>query len=383
MTADTLTAALKAEAQRLGFHLAGACPAISPPGVDHLAVWLERGYAGEMDYIQRRAEAYRHPSHVLDGARSVLMLSMNYRSATPVEPAVGQGRVSRYAWGVDYHELIRERLNRLADFLMAQRPGALARGVVDSAPLLEREFAQLSGLGWIGKNTLLINKRSGSYFFLAALLTDQELTYDAPHGADHCGTCMACLDACPTNAFVEPGVLDARRCISYLTIELRGPIPTELRSGVGDWLFGCDVCQDVCPWNHKAPLTDEPDFEPLPDSNPIDLAPLFSFDDEAFRRRFRHSPLWRAKRRGLLRNAAIVLGNQRASTALKTLERGLADPEPLVRAACVWAIEQIGEPESRDRLSARMDEETDDEVRTALSQAIQTLSTRGVDPGSP
>ena len=205
MPAETLTAALKAEAQRLGFHSAGACPAVAPPGADQLRAWLERGYAGEMDYMQRRAEAYRHPSHVLDGARSILMLTMNYRSAAPAAPTPGQGRLSRYAWGVDYHELIRERINRLADFLIAERPGALVRGVVDTAPLLEREFAQMAGLGWIGKNTLLINKWSGSWFFLAALLTDQELIYDAPHATDHCGTCRACLDACPTNAFPAAG----------------------------------------------------------------------------------------------------------------------------------------------------------------------------------
>ncbi len=169
----------------------------------------------------------------------------------PPRAAPGIGRVSRYAWGTDYHESLRERLNQLADFLTSRVPTAKVRGVVDTAPLLEGEFAQLAGLGWIGKNTLLLNKQAGSWFFLAALLTDVELAYDEPHAAEHCGTCRACLDACPTDAFVEPYVLDSRKCISYLTIELKSAIPVELRSGLGDWLFGCDICQDVCPWNHR------------------------------------------------------------------------------------------------------------------------------------
>jgi epoxyqueuosine reductase len=173
------------------------------------------------------------------------------------------------------------------------------------------------------------------------LLTGVELAYDAERETDHCGTCTACLDACPTDAFTAPYVLDARRCISYTTIELREAIPDELRGGHGDWVFGCDVCQDVCPWNRKAPTTEEIAFAPLGESNPLDLVALFDLDDEAFRRRFRHTPLWRAKRRGLLRNAAIVLGNQRAVGAVAALERGSTDGEPLVREACAWALAQI------------------------------------------
>ncbi len=294
-----LTAALKTEAARLGFNLAGACPAVTPPGIGRFQDWLAAGYAGEMHYLSDRAEAYTHPGHVLDGARSILMLSMDYRTAEPISPRPGEGRISRYAWGTDYHDLIRARLNELADFLRGLCPRALVRGVVDTAPLAEREFAQLAGLGWIGKNTLLLNKQTGSWFLLAALLTDQELTYDAAHEADHCGTCRACLDACPTGAFVDAYVLDARRCISYLTIELRGAVPSELRPAVGDWLFGCDICQDVCPWNSRAPLSQESQFEPAAESNPTDLVALFDLDDAAFRARFRHSPLWRPKRRGL------------------------------------------------------------------------------------
>ncbi len=301
----------------------------------------------------------------------MLMLTVNYGAQAPARAAPGQGRVSRYAWGADYHEKIRPRLAALADFVKREQPGATARGVVDTAPFMERDFARLAGLGWIGKNTLLINKWSGSLFFLAALVTDLELTYDAAHEADHCGTCRACLDACPTDAFVSAGLLDASRCVSYLTIELRDPMPAALRGKVGDWLFGCDVCQDVCPWNRRAPQTRWADFEPDPENNPVELAPLFSLDDEAFRHRFRHSPLWRSKRRGLLRNAAIVLGNQRHLPALAALTLGLADAEPLVRSASAWALGRLASPEAQAALGRRLDIEPDEIVCQAITEALE------------
>jgi epoxyqueuosine reductase len=322
-----------------------------------------------MDYLRDRAGAYSHPSGVLQGVCSIIILAMNYHTTEPAEIRAGQGRVSRYAWGTDYHEMIRDRLDSLAAWFQEQSPGAMTRGVVDTAPMLEREFAQLAGLGWIGKNTLLLNKQLGSWFFLAALLTNLELDYDAPHETDHCGTCRACLDACPTQAFVDAYVLDARRCISYLTIELRGAIPDEIRRGVGDWLFGCDVCQDVCPWNHRAPVTNEPAFKPLADMNPIDLAALFHLDDAAFRARFRHTPLWRAKRRGLLRNAAIVLGNCLSHEALPALVLGLSDNEPLVRAACAWALGNYHSLEAARALEARLAIESDAAVRIEIERS--------------
>jgi epoxyqueuosine reductase len=220
-------------------------------------------------------------------------------------------------------------------------PGCRGRGVVDTAPLLERDFARRAGLGWFGKNTMLLNKRLGSYFFLGALLVDIELRPDAPQETTHCGTCTACLDACPTQAFPEPGLLDARRCISYLTIELRGPIPVEFRAPLGDWVFGCDICQEVCPWNRKAPSATEPAFQPRTDLEPLDLMEALGLSEEAFRRRFRGTALMRAKRRGLLRNAALALGNQGDLAALPALRHALNDPEPLIREAAQWAIERI------------------------------------------
>jgi epoxyqueuosine reductase len=345
-----LTNTLKDNARRLGFALSGVCPAVTPTGIHHFNSWLDAGLAGEMQYLVERRAAYSHPASVLAGVRSLVLLGLPYRTVEPVSAAAGQGRVSRYAWGTDYHDLIHDRLKKLGAGLVELVPQAMVRGVVDTAPLLEREFAQLAGLGWVGKNTLLLNKQHGSWFFLAALLTDVELAYDAPHEADHCGTCRACLDACPTQAFLEPYVLDSRRCISYLTIELRGSVPLDLREGLGDWVFGCDVCQDVCPWNNRPPVVDDPELQPTAGANPLDLIELFDLDDEAFRRRFRSTPLWRSKRRGLLRNAALVLGNQRSHAAIAALTRGLSDSEPLVSEACAWALERIREPVDDERV---------------------------------
>jgi epoxyqueuosine reductase len=373
-----LTDELKKKAGELGFSLCGVCPAVAPPASARLDEWLAAGYAGQMNYLADRRDAYRHPGNVLDGARSIAMLAMNYRTAEPAEPSAGQGRVSRYAWGaVDYHDLIRGRLDSLAEFLREREPASHVRGVVDTAPLMEREFAQLAGLGWIGKNTLLLSRDEGSWFFLAALLTDIELAYDRPHETDHCGTCRACLDACPTGAFPQAYVLDASRCISYLTIELREAIPNELRPRVGDWIFGCDVCQAVCPWNSRAPLSREVDFAPRDDSNPTDLIELFELDDAAFRERFRHTPLWRPRRRGLLRNAAIALGNRRSPEVIPALIRGLNDSEPLVRGASAWALGRYALPEAQDALDARRTIEADFrvqcEINAALSLAVDPL----------
>ena len=369
-----LTQSLKREAQRLGFDLAGVCPAVEPSGLTRFHEWLASGYAGEMTYLAERRDAYAHPRHVLDGVRSLLMLSMNYDTASPAVPGPTEGRVSRYAWGTDYHDTIHERLKRLAVFLREQVPGVRVRGVVDTAPLMEREFARLAGLGWLGKNTLLLNKQRGSWFFLAALLTDAELAYDQPHASDHCGTCRACLDACPTGALFDEYVLDATRCISYLTIELRSAIPEGLRQGVGEWLFGCDICQEVCPWNGSSTAAGESGFRPRDDLNAVELPGLFSLDEAAFRQRFRHSPLWRAKRRGLLRNAAIVLGNGRDPRALPALLLGLKDDEPLVRGACAWALARFRESLAAKALARQARLESDAGVRREIEAALKDLA---------
>ncbi|MDB5337347.1 MAG: hypothetical protein JWN70_2966 [Planctomycetaceae bacterium] len=363
-----LSTDLKAEARRLGFELVGIAPAVSPVGLSALKDWLERGFAGEMGYIERRLDAYAHPDKVLPGVRSVVMLGLNYRTAEPVEPAPAEGRVSRYAWGTtDYHTIVRQRLKQLSQFLKVRAPGSQARGIVDTAPLLERDFARLAGLGWFGKNTLLINKREGSWLFLAGLLTDLELEYDSPHETSHCGTCTRCLEACPTDAFDGPYVLDARKCISYLTIELRGPIPKELRTGMGDWLFGCDVCQDVCPWNRKAPVTSDPTFQPRVDLRPADAVRLLQMSAEEFDREFAETPMARPGRAGLLRNAAIVLGNSGDSAAIPVLIAALRDCELLIRGAAVWALRQLGGEDASLALRELDAREIDPVVRDELN----------------
>jgi epoxyqueuosine reductase len=331
---------IKEQARRLGFDLAGIAPAAEADDFPRLRAWLAEGFAGDMAYMHRHGEARRHPASVLPEVRSVIMVAMSYKPAGQAEPAAA-AKVARYARGNDYHDVLRQRLCGLRAWLQGEVPGCRGRGVVDTAPLLERDFARRAGLGWVGKNAMLLNKRLGSYLFLGALLVDLELRADAPHAAAHCGTCTACLDACPTGAFAGPGRLDARRCISYLTIELRGPVPEELRRPVGDWLFGCDVCQEVCPWNHKAPAGAEPAFGPHPDLIAVDPAELLGLSEEAFRARFRGTALTRPKRRGLLRNAALVLGNRGDQAALPALRRALEDPELLVREAARWAIGQI------------------------------------------
>ncbi len=365
---------IKAEAKRLGFELVGIAPAIEPMSLNHFHGWLEQGFAGEMEYIPRREDAYSHPSGVLEAVRSVIMLGINYRTEDPAAIEPGQAMVSRYAWGeADYHDVLRSKLKQLSTFVHQQIPGCRSRGIVDTAPLLERDFARLAGLGWFGKNTMLINKRAGSWMFLAALLVDFELEYDQAHETSHCGTCTRCLDACPTDAFPAPSVLDARKCISYLTIELQQPVPIELRSQMGNWLYGCDICQDVCPWNNKAPISTEPAFQPVEDLRPADAASLLGLNDEQFRARFRRTPLWRAGRAGLLRNAALVLGNSGNERVVPILIGSLEDSEELVRGAAAWALGRLGGEKAVVALHSRSRVEDNADVKQELQLALSAI----------
>lgn len=375
MTRVDLTQQIRKRAEELGFSRVGVCPATKVQGYPRFEQWLELGYDGEMGYLRARRDKYEHPSAVLPGVRSLVMLTMNYRTADSPPLAAGEGRVARYAWGTqDYHDLIHDRLHQLVAHVRSIDSSLRVRGVVDTAPLLERDLGQLAGLGWAGKNTLLIHPQAGSYFFLAALLVDQELDFDPPFVSDHCGTCRACLDACPTQAFPQPYVMDARKCISYLTIELRGPIPEAQREGIGDWLFGCDICQEVCPWNSKAPLATLEEFQPRDDLAGVDLRALFTLTDDDFRSRFCTTPLWRSKRQGILRNAAIVLGNQRATEAIDALCTGLEDPDAVVREACGWALARFQLEEAVIALENRIARETDAWVRDCLQRHLANAS---------
>ena len=368
-----ITRNLKQSALDLGFSQVGICPAVPPSGIENFYEWLDRGYAGEMSYLPDRRSAYADPHSVLDGARSIMMLTLDYGSEAAEDPSLGQGQISRYAWGdEDYHDVIHRKLKSLRQSAETLIPELRCRGVVDTAPLLERDYARLAGLGWQGKNTLLLSRTGGSLFFLAALLLDVELQYDEPFATDHCGTCTACLDACPTQAFPEPGVLDARRCISYLTIELREPIPTELRQGMGSWLFGCDVCQTVCPWQSKSRPSNESWTSPKQLSNPVDLLELFTLDDMAFRARFRKTPLWRTRRTGLLRNAAIILGNQKYEPATETLSRASVTEAALVRGAAIWALGEIGTANAIRAVKDAANQEQDAEVREEIARILDS-----------
>ncbi|QDT53274.1 Epoxyqueuosine reductase [Caulifigura coniformis] len=341
---------LKAEARRLGFDLVGIAPAAAPTTTPEFREWLSAGFAGEMHYLERRREAYDHPASMLTEVRTVIMLGVNYYSGDEPEPQPGDGRVARYARiPADYHDVLRARLKELAALLHNAHPRCRTRGVVDTAPLLERDFARRAGLGWFGKNTMLLNKRLGSWFFLAALLTDVELPADAPHDAAHCGTCTRCLEACPTDAFIAPYVLDARRCISYLTIELGArPIEESLLSGMQDWAFGCDICQEVCPWNRKAPLAEDQAFRAGPENSSLRLAPLLEMDESRFQQQFGQTPLARPGLEALTRSACLAVGNAGTLEDLPTLAAAKASASPLIRDAAGWAEARL-----RDRAGSR------------------------------
>ena len=304
LAAATLTESVKALALELGFDLVAIGPADPPEHGPDFRRWIEAGHAGTMGYLDRRLDERLDPRRVLPGARSVVCVALNYHQGQPVD--LSWQPVARYAWGRDYHDVMGPRLERLAAHL-AEAGAARSRGYVDTGPVLERDLAARAGLGWVGKNTMLLHPRLGSWFFIGVLLTTADLTHDAPLH-DRCGSCRACLDACPTGAFTAPYVLDSRRCISYLTIEHRGEIDPALHHGMAGWQFGCDVCQEVCPWNRKAPVTAETDLHPH-DAYP-GAEVLSRMDDETIRKRFRGTALLRAKSSGLRRNARIYLKNQ-------------------------------------------------------------------------
>lgn len=363
---------VKELAREAGFDLAGITTAGPPRTWPQFQAWLNNGYAGKMNYLANRSEAYRNPHLVLDGVQSLILLGLNYKTTEPALCLPGFAKTSRYAWGTtDYHDVIRGKLRRLSQQMKQRQPGIRTRGIVDTAPLLERDHARLAGLGWFGKNTLLLNKHMGSWFFLAAILTDVSLQPDEPHETAHCGTCTRCLEVCPTQAFVAPYVLDARKCISYLTIELRDQIPLELRSGIGEWLFGCDLCQEVCPWNRKAPPSNVPEFQQVKDLATVELTKLFDLNEEEFEQRFGNTPLARPGREGILRNAAIVLGNRRNPETKGALRQGLYDERTLVRTASAWALGQIGGATTRAWLEERLQVEEVDDVRREIERVLQ------------
>jgi len=384
---------IKAEAHRLGFELVGVTAPYPPPHIDFFESWLRAGRQGEMAYLaterarQRRAD----PRRILLECRSILVLGMRYPAAQSpacdqqsLPPATGGpaqrspsnqtlGRVASYAWGDDYHVVLVDRLRGLVDFIEAQVGHPIPnRWYTDIGPILERDLAQRAGLGWIGKNTCLINPRRGSYFLLAEVLLGIDLDPDPPFLPDLCGTCTRCLEACPTQCILPDRTLDARRCISYLTIELKGSISPDLRQQMGSWVFGCDVCQEVCPWNQRfATLDGDPAFAPRQDLPAPDLTRELSLTPQEFNLRFMGSPVKRAKRRGYLRNVAVALGNLGDESAVPALARALKkDPEPLVRSHSAWALGRIGVETARQALAEAARTEIDAEVLSEINAAL-------------
>jgi len=333
---------VRALAQEAGFDFVGFARADAPETLRFFGEWVARGYAGEMGYLTSQAARRSDLKLAFPWARSVIVVGVPYDTPHPysTDAAPERGWISRYAWGDDYHDVVKARLEALVERLEAVFAPLRVKSYVDTGPIAEKAYAAAAGLGAYGKNTCLLHPEHGSWFFVGVAVTDLELEPDAPR-ADMCGSCTACLEACPTQAFPEPYVLDATRCISYLTIEKKGAIPEPLREKLGRHVFGCDICQDVCPWNRKRRQHGEPAFEPRPGSLAPDLGALARLDQRGFSERFRKSPLKRAKRRGLLRNVAVAIANTGDASKAGVLETLARDADALVREHALWALERL------------------------------------------
>jgi len=357
LTQEQLSVAVKEAASQAGFDLAGVA-SLQPEDFSELtafAEWIQQGHAGEMKYMEKRTESGElqrtSARNAAPWAKSIVVCGINYNAGQPYSVRVNdssKGWVSRYAWGAsDYHDALMPKLRRVEEAIREladqTRMQIQTRSYVDTGPIVERVYARHAGVGWIGKNTCIINQKLGSWMFLGVILTSLELAPDLP-ASDRCGSCTRCIDACPTEAILAPGKLDARRCIAYLTIEKRGEIPEELRGQMGHHVFGCDICQDVCPWNNKAgnaPPTSLPEFQPRPNLFHPDLKWLANLDVEGYRTALRGSPLKRAKFTGLKRNVAIAMGNSGNKDFIPLLENMAADPDPVIAKHAQWSLEKL------------------------------------------
>ncbi len=371
---STLTQRIQAHAHELGFELVGIIPAARSETIARYRQWVKNGYAGEMHYLEKHLPLKTDVRQLLAEAKSVISLAMNYYTVDPPKALAEdpeRGQISRYAWGDDYHELIRKRLLALVQFIKQAAEAELkTRVCVDTAPVIEREYAQKAGIGWIGKNTNLIHWQSGSWYFLSEILVSVALESETPTLRGSCGTCTRCIEECPTDAIIEPNLLDSRLCISYLTIELKESIPKQLRPKMGNLIFGCDICQEVCPWNSKAVPTPEPGFHPRDRNLAPKLLSLIGMTQQEFSRRFKGSPIKRAKRRGFLRNVLVAIGNWGDRRAVPALKSALADDEPLIRSHAAWALGRIGGDIARRILQTRLTVETQTEVISEIQDAL-------------
>jgi len=369
---------LKTEALRLGFNLVGVTSADPPKTFPAYVRWLEQDRHGTMHYleVERAVERRANPLKILPEVRSLIVVGMRYSNSKALSMAASDnltGRVASYAWGKDYHDLIQSRLNLLVEFLNNRSHQPVASKVyTDTGPILERDFAVRAGLGWQGKNTCLIEPGSGSYYLLGEILTSLALEPDDPYPSDRCGTCRRCIEVCPTGCILADRTIDARRCISYLTIENKGAIPLELRPQLGNWVFGCDICQQVCPWNIRfASGQFEDALQPDYGIAQPDLIGELQLTPQEFNKRFKDSPIKRARRRGYLRSVAVALGNSKSPRAIPVLESALKnDLEPLVRAHSAWALGQIDTGKARQALIAARAREEDPLVMREINAVL-------------
>lgn len=385
LTGQKFKAAIKDRAAALGFELAGVTTADPPPHLDVYQRWLDRGHHGEMDYMarERSRSARADPAVLLPGCRSIIVLGAKYNPPRKNRESSGRsGRVAAYAVGDDYHDVLIDRLEELMRFIEDNAGQPVdAHAYTDTGPILEREFAQRAGLGWIGKNTMLINPQAGSYFLLAELLLSIDLPPDGALQTDHCGSCTRCLEACPTGCILPDRTVDASRCISYLTIELRGSIEVDLREQMGEWLFGCDVCQEVCPWNLRfATASDDTAFQPRRFLQQAGIEEFLRLDVDGYRKAFRGSPLKRSKRGGLLRNAAVAAGNKALPEAVSALKGLLGESDPIVRSHAAWALGRIAAPAARVALQEAHGRERDPQVREEIARAMASGESAAEDP---
>jgi epoxyqueuosine reductase len=371
--APELRSRIREEAARLGFVAIGIVPIGPLPHDENFRIWLQQGFNGEMRYLERQAEKRLNPRSVFADTRSLLVLATNYYAGDRLSGAPLKGRISRYAWGDDYHDVIKVRLERLLDFLQGLEPTAEGRCYVDTGPVMEKVWGSQTALGWIGKHTNLISRSFGSWFVIGIILLNIDLKGD-PQEKDFCGKCSRCINACPTGAIVAPHMLDARLCISYLTIELRGPIPRNLRHLIGNRIFGCDDCQDACPWNRFAKVTSDRGFYPREGNAMPDLVSLVTITPEEFSERFKNSPILRTTRNGFVRNIAIALGNSGSMEAIPGLVEALQDASPLVRSHAAWALGRLDTPRTYQILEAARAQESDASVLQEIAFAVESRS---------
>jgi epoxyqueuosine reductase len=369
MDTVALTRSIKEKALEIGFDLVGISPVGPFPESLFFKEWLSEGFNGEMKYMERNSDRREDVRRVFPEARSVISCGLNYNTEYPYsinKVDKQRGWISRYAWGDDYHEVIKDRLSKLLGFIREVSPVEVKALIyVDTGPVLERVYGRYGGIGWIGKNTCLINQKIGSWIFIGEIITNLELNYDSPV-PDRCGTCKRCIDACPTGALVKPYVLDSRLCISYLTIELKGKIPVELREKVGNNVFGCDICQDVCPWNRRAKSSRETSFLPRESLFNPELSSLSELTEEDFKKVFRKSPVKRAKRRGFIRNVLVAMGNSGNKRFIPHVKRLLKDADPLVRAHAVWALWKLEGKDALETIKGLLAKEHDPMVREEI-----------------